>query len=139
MARAKSKKTQSSIKRPKGEKKSGPGPGRPRKTIPHTALEQLCSLQCTQREAAAFFGCSLQNFQANLQRDAKLAEIWERGKQKGLLSLRRYQFALAQRHAGMAIFLGKNYLDQKDQFTTDLTGKVDIHQRIHFTTDEAKV
>jgi hypothetical protein len=30
------------------------------------------------------------------------------------MSLRRYQFKLAQKSAAMAIFLGKNYLGQKD-------------------------
>ena len=38
---------------------------------------------------------------------------------KGRTSLRRYQFKLAEKNAAMAIFLGKNYLGQKDYFESD--------------------
>ena len=37
-----------------------------------------------------------------------------KGQSKGKVSLRRYQFKLAEKSAPMAIFLGKNYLGQKD-------------------------
>jgi len=38
--------------------------------------------------------------------------------------LRRTQFKLADTHAGMAIFLGKNYLGQRDLFDLDHAGTI---------------
>jgi len=38
--------------------------------------------------------------------------------------LRRTQFKLADTHPGMAIFLGKNYLGQRDLFDLDHAGTI---------------
>jgi hypothetical protein len=45
--------------------------------------------------------------------DAK--EAHEGGRMEGLASLRRKQFTMAESNASMAIWLGKQYLGQKDQ------------------------
>ena len=40
-------------------------------------------------------------------------------REKGKISLRRAQFRLAEKSAAMAIFLGKNYLGQRDAVETE--------------------
>lgn len=92
--------------------------GRPRKLTPDEAtlkqIEGLGRLQATVREAAAFFKVSPVTFEAFLKQPG-VREAFEEGKGQGLLSLRRSQFRLAESNAAMAIFLGKNYLDQADR------------------------
>ena len=44
-----------------------------------------------------------------------LSEVYAEKRQKGRASLRRSQFRLAEKSATMAIWLGKQYLGQKDQ------------------------
>lgn len=55
-----------------------------------------------QRVVLEEFGCTFE----------KLKEVFS---EAGKLSLRRNQWKLSQRNASMAIFLGKNYLNQTDQ------------------------
>ena len=83
-------------------------------------LEKLAGLQCTYDEAAAWLGMSPRTFDKRMQ-VPKFREVWNRGREKGLTSLRRSQFKLAEKSAAMAIFLGKNYLGQCD--THEITGK----------------
>ena len=45
----------------------------------------------------------------------RFADVFAQKRVKGLISLRRAQFALAEKSAPMAIFLGKNYLGQTDR------------------------
>lgn len=87
--------------------------GRPRAKIDIEDLEKLAALQCTVEELAAFFRVSKPTMISRLKED-EYREAWERGKEGGKASLRRHQFALAEKNAAMAIFLGKQYLDQKD-------------------------
>lgn len=85
-------------------------------------IEGLGKIQATTRECAAVLGVSHQTFIATLQRLPEIAEALERGKETGKSSLRRTQFRLAEKNASMAIFLGKNYLDQTDK--QDITASV---------------
>lgn len=77
-------------------------------------LEKLAAMHCTYNEIAAFFGVSQPTVKRRMTED-KYREAYERGQGKGQISLRRTQFRLAETHAGMAIFLGKNYLGQSDK------------------------
>lgn len=86
-------------------------------------LTRLAALHCTEKEAAAFVGCSKKKFQEILETMPDVKEAWERGRQSGKISLRRKQFRLASTNAAMAIFLGKQMLDQQDVSTTEVTGK----------------
>lgn len=101
--------------------------GRPTTTIDIKELEKLAALQCTQSEAAAWFDCSLATIKRRLT-EAKHREAWERGQGRGLTSLRRTQFRLAESNAAMAIFLGKNYLGQRDKHEHELEvdGKLEV-------------
>ena len=90
--------------------------GRPQKEIDKKIFENLCGLQCTLEEIAGVFDCSADTIERWCKREYKetFAEVYKKHSAKGKTSLRRIQFKLAEKSAAMAIFLGKNYLGQKD-------------------------
>ena len=97
--------------------------GRPKKEIDYEAVEKLANIQCTQEEIASFLGVSTRT----LQRDEQFMELFNRGRENGKMSLRRIQWKHAEKSATMAIWLGKQYLGQKDNIevaNTDELNKV---------------
>lgn len=90
--------------------------GRPKKEINQKEFESLCFLQCTLPEIAGFFNCSEDTISRWCKRTYKetFAETYKKKSEGGKISLRRAQFRLAEKSAAMAIFLGKQYLDQSD-------------------------
>ena len=95
--------------------------GRPKKEISKEQFEKLCGLQCTKDEIAGFFNCSpdtIDNFCKSTYEDT-FSAIYKIYSAQGRISLRRYQFKLAEKSAAMAIFLGKNMLGQKDRIEYD--------------------
>ena len=89
---------------------------RPRKEIDKTEFEKLCGLQCKLDEIADFFDCSEDTIERWCKRTYKegFAEVFAKKRGKGKISLRRSQFRLAEKNATMAIWLGKQYLGQRD-------------------------
>lgn len=87
-------------------------------------VEGLGRIQATTRECAAVLGVSHQTFITFMNGHPQIGEALEKGKEQGKTSLRRTQFKLAQKSAAMAIFLGKNYLDQTDR--QDITQSVTV-------------
>jgi hypothetical protein len=89
---------------------------RPRKEIDKEEFEKLCALQCTYTEICAWFDVTDKTLNTWCKRvyDMSFSEIFAIKREKGKISLRRSQFQLAQKNAPMAIFLGKNYLGQRD-------------------------
>ena len=79
-------------------------------------FEKLCGLQCPLEEIADWFDCSPDTIERWCKREYKrnFAEVFAQKRGKGKIALRRAQFELAKKNASMAIFLGKNYLGQKD-------------------------
>lgn len=90
--------------------------GRPRKEINQDQFEKLCAIFCTLGEIASVFDCSEDTIERWCKRTYKttFAEIYKMKSEKGKCSIRRAQFKLMEKNASMAIFLGKNYLGQKD-------------------------
>lgn len=90
--------------------------GRPQKEIDKKIFENLCGLQCTLEEIAGVFDCSADTIERWCKREyvETFAETYKKHSAKGKMSLRRTQFKLAEKSAAMAIFLGKNYLGQRD-------------------------
>lgn len=84
--------------------------GRPKKIIDYELAEKLASIMCTQEEIAIMFDCDVRT----LQRDEEFCRVFKKGKENGKMSLRRKQWKLADKNASMAIFLGKQYLGQRD-------------------------
>lgn len=89
---------------------------RPRIEIDWEAFDKLCTLQCTLAEIAGFFGCSEDTIERAVKRDKRMsfADYFSQKRVGGKIALRRSQFQLAEKNAAMAIWLGKQYLDQRD-------------------------
>lgn len=89
---------------------------RPRKEIDSKIFESLCKLQCTEAEICSFLEVSDKTLSAWCKRtyNESFSEIYKKKSEGGKISLRRAQFRLAEKNATMAIFLGKQYLDQSD-------------------------
>ena len=97
-------------------KPTGRPNGRPKIQIDNEQFKKLCELQCTKEEIAGFFNChedTIENYCMNEYGEC-FSLVFKKLSYSGKMSLRRYQFELAKRNASMAIFLGKQYLGQKD-------------------------
>lgn len=90
--------------------------GRPRIQIAKTDFEKLCNLQCTLADIANWFKCSEDTIENWCKReyDMKFSDVYKKYSVSGKVSLRRIQFKLAEKSAAMAIWLGKQYLGQKE-------------------------
>ena len=99
---------------------SHPG-GRPKKVIDYDLVEKLAHIQCTQQEIAAILKCSVDT----LQRNKKFCGLYKKGMEEGRSSLRRLQWKAADEgdHT-MMIWLGKQYLGQKDKHEVDTPTEV---------------
>ena len=100
--------------------------GRPKFQIDYETVEKLASIMCTQKEIASFLGCSTDT----LKRDEKFCTIYKKGQDTGKMSLRRYQWKLAEKNTAMAIWLGKQYLEQKDKVEYTDDGMKEINKNI---------
>jgi hypothetical protein len=89
---------------------------RPKKEINYETVEKLANIQCTQEEIASFLGLSVRT----LQRDEEFCRIYKKGQDNGKMSLRRMQYKLAEKNPSMAIWLGKQYLGQRDSFPDEV-------------------
>lgn len=98
---------------------------RPLKEIDKNEFEKLCGLQCTKEEICAFFDLTDKTLENWCKRTYKagFSEVFRQKRGLGKISLRRAQFKLAKKNASMAIFLGKQYLGQRDQPDTDVGRK----------------
>ena len=90
--------------------------GRPRKEINQIEFEKLCALQCTLEEICGFFDVTDKTLEGWCKRtyNRGFSVVFAEKRGLGKISLRRAQFRLAEKNAAMAIFLGKNYLGQRD-------------------------
>jgi hypothetical protein len=92
--------------------------GRPKKLLNALGVEtirSLASIQCTDEEIASVLGCSV-DLLTNRNNNEAFQEAKEVGQLSGKASLRRMQFKTAEAgNATMQIWLGKQYLGQKDK------------------------
>lgn len=90
---------------------------RPRIEIDSDQFKKLCSIQCTLSEIASWFKCSEDTIERWCQRELKMsfADAFKTWSADGKISLRRTQFKMAEHNVSMAIWLGKQYLGQKEQ------------------------
>ncbi len=79
---------------------------------------ELAKLFATQAEIAGVLGVPRTTFIDFMNRHPEVREVMENGLQVARISLRRKQFALADKNAPAAIFMGKNYLGQRDEHHT---------------------
>ena len=89
---------------------------RPRKEIDLEQFKKLCAMQCTLAEIAGFFDCSEDTIERWCKRElnTSFADAFNKHSAQGKISLRRNQFKLSEKSAAMAIWLGRQYLEQRD-------------------------
>jgi hypothetical protein len=103
------------IKRPKKPKAVKKKRGRPKAEINLKQVERLSELLCTHEELATYFRVSISTIK-RLAATPEGGEAIERGRNLGKISLRRQQFRLLRKGSNtMAIWLGKQYLGQRDK------------------------
>lgn len=106
--------------------------GRPKLVLNDTGkaiIMNMASIMCTDEEIAACLGVTVETLQ-NADNNAAFLECKEKGNGNGKKSLRRIQFDIArQGNATMAIWLGKQWLGQRDDFT-QATDAVDDKRHI---------
>ena len=85
-------------------------------TINIEQFKSLCGMLCTETEICDFFGCSHDtiNRWCHDNFNMTFGQAWGRFSSFGKISIRRNQFKLAETNPTMAIWLGKQYLGQKD-------------------------
>ena len=101
--------------------------GRPLANIDQMQFENLCKLQCTEKEICSWFNITDKTLTAWCKRTYKksFSEIFHEKREAGKISLRRAQWQMAQTNPTMAIFLGKQYLNQKDVKDISVTKSTD--------------
>lgn len=96
---------------------------RPRKEIDQEQFENLCGLQCTLEEICGWFDVTDKTLDGWCKRTyhASFSEVFRQKRGAGKISLRRSQWRLAKKNATMAIFLGKQFLGQRDSVDVAVT------------------
>ena len=101
---------------------------RPKKEIDRRQFEQLCAIQCTEAEICSVLDVTEKTLQAWCRRTygKGFSQVFAKKRKMGAASLRRMQWKLAEVNATMGIWLGKQYLDQRDN--RDIVVKQTIQQ-----------
>ena len=96
-------------------------------------FENLCGLQCTLLEICDFFDVEDDTLNSWCKKTygTTFSEVFKLKRGKGQISLRRMQWKLAEKNAAMAIFLGKQYLGQKDKIEYSDDGIKSINENIN--------
>ena len=106
--------------------------GRPKTDISVKTFEGLCSINCTKDEMCGIFDCD----EKTLTRWCKdtyglgFSDVYKKKSASGKASLRRMQFKAAESgNVTMQIWLGKQYLEQKDKQGIEHSGgiKIDVN------------
>ena len=95
---------------------------RPRKQIDQKLFESLCALQCTLEEICGVVGVCTDTLEKWCIRtyNKGFSEVFREKRGAGRVSLRRNQWRLSEKNAAMAIWLGKQYLGQRDTLEVGL-------------------
>ena len=79
-------------------------------------FENLCAIQCTEEEICSVLDCNSDTLNSWCKSTYKVnfSEVFKQKRQGGKASLRRNQWRMAENNSTMAIWLGKQYLGQRD-------------------------
>lgn len=113
--------------------------GRPKLELDAVEVGKLAEIGATQDEIAHFFGVSEKTVRRRLKEEPELRAAWETGLARCRISLRRQQLKLAGRNAAMAIFLGKNFLGQRDYQRLEHAGSITAHDSAIADLDLSKL
>jgi len=95
---------------------------RPKKKIDYDLVKKLAEIQCTQEEISSILDISVRT----LQRDKEFCRIFNMSRENGKMSLKRWQFKRAEQGSDrMLIWLGKQYLGQRDVIENNNTHEIE--------------
>lgn len=105
-------------------KPTGNPNGRPHKIIDQKQFEALCVIQCTLNEICSVLNCDEKTLNQWCKETygETFSCVFKQKRQGGKASLRRMQWKLAEKNATMSIWLGKQYLDQKEEIKAEVSG-----------------
>jgi len=99
--------------------------GRPRKNIDVKLVEELAGLNCSLEEIARVVGCAVSTLQRGFD------QVIKKGRESVNTSLKRKQYEVAMSgNVTMLIWLGKNYLGQRDKVETREKSELTIVRKI---------
>ena len=107
--------------------------------IDKKVFENLCGIQCTLSEICDAFDVEDDTLNSWCKKTygTTFSEVFKIKRGKGQISLRRMQWKLAEKNPTMAIWLGKQYLNQKDK--QEIVAEVDNKNNYKdLTTEELK-
>src|ERR1700676_3917199 len=85
-------------------------------------LERLSAMQCTDEEIAAWFKVTTRTIERR-RKVKRCADVIERGRAKGRISVRRQQLKLLEAgNATMGVWLGKQIFGQTDEIRHEISG-----------------
>ena len=118
------KKKPKKTNQPKTEKNPN-GAGVDKLPVDYAKVRDLARFMFTDEELAVALGCCAKTLQRRRQDDPEFVKAVEEGHANGRKSLRASQFASAiqKGNTTMLIWLGKQYLGQKDTVSNEITGK----------------
>ena len=106
--------------------------GRNKIAIDYELVEKLAHIFCTKDEIAVILDVD----RSTVFRDEKFAIAYEKGREGGKMSLRRMQIKLAEKNSAMAIWLGKQYLGQRDLIEEQSTKPISVISDVKFEEAE---
>lgn len=90
-------------------------------------VEVLAALQCTYDEIASGLGISTPTLDRRRKENPAIEEAIKRGRELGKRSIRRLQYELAkEKDRTMLIWLGKQWLGQRDKHDIESTDEIEI-------------
>ena len=112
--------------------------GRPKIEIDTKEFEKLCGIQCTLNEIAYWFHCSVDTIENFCKKNYKMtfSEAYKNHSAWGKISLRRNQFKMSEHSCAMAIWLGKQYLGQKEEINASLENSGMLSDILKFMQNE---
>ncbi len=112
--------------------------GRPKKQISQKQFEELCQIQCTEEEICAVLDVSDQTLNTWCKETygRTFLETFKEKREAGKMSLRRKQWNLAETNATMGIWLGKQYLGQRDESKVDISTENGVGVQIYLPSNK---
>lgn len=101
--------------------------GRPKKEIDKRQFEQMCFYQCTEEEICNILGIGKDKLQCWCLEEYEMSfsQTYKKYSANGKMSIRRQQFRIGETSASMSIWLGKQYLGQRDNMDIKLSEEED--------------
>lgn len=108
-------------------------------TINQSTFESLCAIQCTKEEICAVLNISEKtlNSWCNSTYNKDFSLVFAEKRELGKSSLRRMQWKQAEKNPTMAIWLGKQYLRQKDNIEVESKQLVRVEELLNKIEEEA--